>query len=247
MPVDVLVKAESVARSQVGYREGTNNNNKYGVWFGFNHVAWCAIFLSWLSANSGLTYLGKPWRFASTIAARDHAKRNHRWTTTPTVGTYAMMAHTSTTGHVGFVIALLSGGRVVTIEGNTNDQGAREGNGVWLRTRTASSWDGYIVLDQTGSGSGEDMSAKAEQQVDEIHQILFNHQTPDGKSHNTQVESWQRLVNLEAVALRDIEVLKPLLVEVLNAVKADTSPASGGPGAVDADAFVDALAERLKG
>lgn len=149
----ILTKADKLCRSQVGYREGPRNNEtKYGAWFGMNFVAWCAIFLSWISFNSGLTYLGKPWRFASTISARNHAKKNHRWTATPTVGTFAMMAHSDTTGHIGYVIALLRRGGaliVVTIEGNTNDQGAREGNGVWIRERYASSWDGYIVLDQT--------------------------------------------------------------------------------------------------
>lgn len=149
----VLVNAERIARNQVGYREGPKNNEtKFGAWFGMNYVAWCAIFLSWLSYNSGLTYFGKPWRFASTIAARADARKKGRWTTLPTVGTYAMMEHTSTTGHVGFVIYLLrrNGQLIVgTIEGNTNDQGAREGNGVWIRERLASSWDGYIILDQT--------------------------------------------------------------------------------------------------
>lgn len=149
----ILIKSEEVARKEVGYREGPKNNEtKFGKWFGMDQVAWCAIFMSWVSAHSGTTYFGKPWRFASTIAARAHAQKNGRWTTTPTVGTIAMMAHSSTTGHVGEVIYILRrSGRIIvgTIEGNTNDQGAREGNGVWLRERDSSSWNGYIVLDQT--------------------------------------------------------------------------------------------------
>lgn len=160
MANSILSKAEDLARSEIGYREGPKNNETmFGAWFGMNFVAWCAIFQSWVSFFSGTTYLGQPWRFASTIAARAHAKKNARWTTTPTVGTIAMMAHDATTGHVGFVIALLmqaSQLNVVTIEGNTNDQGAREGNGVWLRARSASSWDGYIVLDQTYLNDSED-------------------------------------------------------------------------------------------
>lgn len=149
----ILTKAEQIARSKIGYREGPKNNeNMFGKWFGMDQVAWCAIFLSWLSDQSGLTYLGKPWRFASTVAAQAHANRAGRWVTMPQVGTIAMMKHSSTTGHVGYVIAILArAGQVivVTIEGNTNDQGAREGNGVWIRERSVSSWDGYIVLDQT--------------------------------------------------------------------------------------------------
>lgn len=153
MPNSILTKAEQLARSKVGYREGPKNNETmFGEWFGMDFVAWCAIFLSWVSAHSGLTYLGKPWRFASTVSAKNHAIKNKRWISTPTVGTIAMMQNSSTTGHVGYVIALLRRNgalTVVTIEGNTNDQGAREGNGVWIRERSAASWDGYIVLDQT--------------------------------------------------------------------------------------------------
>lgn len=165
MPGAVILKMADLGRSQVNYRECpknasgrcifsgkvevAKNHTKYGDKFGFNGVAWCAIFASWLSLMSGSTYFGKAYHFASTIAARDHAKKNHRWTTTPTVGAYSMMAHTATTGHFGFVLALLKDGYVLTVEGNTNDQGGREGNGVYLRTRHKSSWDGYILLDQT--------------------------------------------------------------------------------------------------
>lgn len=182
-----LVKAEQIARGEVGYREGPKNNEtKFGKWFGMDFVSWCAIFCSWLCAMSGLTYLGKPWRFASTIAARDHAKRNGRWVSNPVVGTIAMMAHTSTTGHVGYVIALLRKNGVlyvVTIEGNTNDQGAREGNGVWIRTRAASSWDGYIVLDQTYS---EDVPTNPEEEDMPRHFYKIRDESNISKPHPTK-------------------------------------------------------------
>lgn len=42
-----------VARSQVGYREGSNNNNAYGRWYGMNHQPYCAIGISWCAAKSG--------------------------------------------------------------------------------------------------------------------------------------------------------------------------------------------------
>jgi hypothetical protein len=35
------------AKKEVGYKEGTNNDNKYGVWFGLNHQPWCMIFVVW--------------------------------------------------------------------------------------------------------------------------------------------------------------------------------------------------------
>ena len=41
------VAVVAAAKAQVGYKEGANNDNKFGVWYGVNHVAWCAIFVSW--------------------------------------------------------------------------------------------------------------------------------------------------------------------------------------------------------
>lgn len=204
----VLAKAEQLARGEVGYREGPRNNEtKYGVWFGTNFVAWCAIFCSWLSFHSGLTYLGKPWRFASTISAREHAKRNRRWVSNPLVGTIAMMAHTSTTGHVGYVIALLRKNGVlyvVTIEGNTNDQGAREGNGVWIRTRAASSWDGYIVLDQTNE---VDVPTNPEEEEMPRHFYKIRDENDISKPHPTKGDAiyvtdevWSKFISGDAWA-----------------------------------------------
>ena len=49
--IDAVVKT---ARSQIGYIEGVNNDNKFGVWFKMNHVSWCAIFVSWVFVNAGV-------------------------------------------------------------------------------------------------------------------------------------------------------------------------------------------------
>lgn len=43
----------STALSQVGYREGAGNNNKYGQWAGNNYAAWCVYFVCWCAAQSG--------------------------------------------------------------------------------------------------------------------------------------------------------------------------------------------------
>ena len=43
----------STAMSQVGYREGAGNNNKYGQWAGNNYAAWCVYFVCWCAAQSG--------------------------------------------------------------------------------------------------------------------------------------------------------------------------------------------------
>ena len=36
------------ALSQVGYKEGPNNQSKYGSWAGYPDQSWCAAFVSWV-------------------------------------------------------------------------------------------------------------------------------------------------------------------------------------------------------
>lgn len=149
-----IQRMADILRDEDGTIEGPRDNEtKYGAWFGFNFVAWCAILQSWAADKAKAFYLGKPWRFASTISARDHARKNGRWSATPRIGTLAMKAYTGSTGHIGFVVAILKNGGIVTREGNTSAGKAgsqRDGGGVHLRVRFGF-WDGYIVLDETDS------------------------------------------------------------------------------------------------
>ncbi len=36
-----------IAKNEIGYQEGKNNNTKYGKWYGLNNNPWCAMFVSW--------------------------------------------------------------------------------------------------------------------------------------------------------------------------------------------------------
>jgi hypothetical protein len=51
----VPLKAFKLAESQIGTKEKPfgSNRTKYGEWYGFNGVAWCAIFVSWCLSHSG--------------------------------------------------------------------------------------------------------------------------------------------------------------------------------------------------
>jgi hypothetical protein len=49
-------KALEVARTQLGTKDGGDDNTKYGVWYGFNFVAWCDIFISWCFHEVGNGY-----------------------------------------------------------------------------------------------------------------------------------------------------------------------------------------------
>jgi len=42
-----------IAKAQVGYKEGKNNDTKYGVWYHLNNQPWCMIFVQWVFAEAG--------------------------------------------------------------------------------------------------------------------------------------------------------------------------------------------------
>lgn len=43
-----------IALSQKGYKEGPNNDTKYGEWYGLNYNPWCAMFVSWCADQVGI-------------------------------------------------------------------------------------------------------------------------------------------------------------------------------------------------
>lgn len=51
--LDVL----NIARSQIGFHEGANNENPYGDWYGIPNASYCAMGLSWCFAQVGLSSL----------------------------------------------------------------------------------------------------------------------------------------------------------------------------------------------
>lgn len=47
----------NVARSQIGFAEGANNENPYGLWYGIPNQSYCAMGISWCFAQVGLSSL----------------------------------------------------------------------------------------------------------------------------------------------------------------------------------------------
>lgn len=42
-----------IAKQELNYQEGKNNNTKYGKWYGLNNNPWCAMFVSWCFDQAG--------------------------------------------------------------------------------------------------------------------------------------------------------------------------------------------------
>ena len=133
-----------VARSQIGIRENPpySNDVPYSRWMGMVGQPWCDMFVSWCFHTAGLGAVEGRWAY--TPAHANNFAARHRW-------------HPGTAGaqpgdvvffdfpgppyrisHVGFVESIHPSGGIVTIEGNTNAAGSRDGGSVMRHTRTSS-------------------------------------------------------------------------------------------------------------
>jgi hypothetical protein len=150
----LLAKALEIAASQIGVREkplGSNRGpevDKYLRSVGLNPAAgsfpWCAAFLYWCFGEAAQA-LGRDnpvirtggvlahWSQAGTkgiARITGSSAKNDPSLIKP--GHIFIISHGGTAGHTGLV-ERVSGGKLVTIEGNTNDGGSREGIGVFRR------------------------------------------------------------------------------------------------------------------
>lgn len=100
--------------------------------------AWCAAFLTFCLKAAGATNL--PKHPASVLGWLTWGKANAAILLEPQRACAGLEMHTKTTGHIWFVANVLASHATGTIEGNTNAQGSREGNGVFRRTRGTAVW-----------------------------------------------------------------------------------------------------------
>lgn len=148
-----------VALTQVGYREGSNNDTKYGDWYGLPNHPWCAMFVSWCVNQAGISTnilkkaaLARPSAFGySTYYSSSEY--------TPQSGDLFFKKGFS---HVGLVY-YVDGAYFYTVEGNTNASGGSEGIEVQIRRRKLS--DYYFVCPNYASDVGHNY----EKHYDDAH------------------------------------------------------------------------------
>jgi hypothetical protein len=137
--VEQMPKVVASAKSQVGYREGKNNFTKYAAdlikvkiaasWW--QNAPWCATFDVWNFYKAGLTKLVPATPGCANAVAWWKSKK--RFSAYPAVG--ALVYYGPGGGsHTGIVYAYDST-YIYTVEGNTNDNGSAEGNGVYYKKR----------------------------------------------------------------------------------------------------------------
>ncbi len=128
----------AVAMTQVGYREGDNNDTKYGDWYGLSNHPWCGMFVSWCANQAGVSTsvikkaaIASPSSFGfSTYFTSDQKG--------PQSGDLFFKKNFN---HVGLVTGV-EGDYFYTVEGNTNNAGT-DGVGVFTLKRKLS--DYYFV------------------------------------------------------------------------------------------------------
>lgn len=131
-----IQKILSLAASEIGYIEGANKDNKYGQWFGLNHVSECGIFVSWAYFFGGapLGVIDFTKGFASVPFALAHFTKTGEITKTPSPGDIVFMSwYGKTAEHVGIVEKIIDANNIQTIEANTSDAGSQKNGGCTQR------------------------------------------------------------------------------------------------------------------
>jgi hypothetical protein len=139
-------KVLNIARSQLGYAEIPVNRTKFGRWYGMDGNSWCDMFVSWVANTANARdIIGKA---AYTPAHAAWFKAENRFDHNPHRGdvVFYQWPGMPRICHVGYVEKVLGGGRIQTIEGNTEPgSGGNQSNGggVYRRVRAISLVAGF--------------------------------------------------------------------------------------------------------
>lgn len=144
------------AGNQLGVREATGKNDgpavetylaSVGLGKGYS---WCMAFVYWCAKQAALK-LGVVNPLKQTGGVLDEWQSGRGiHSATPIPGSIFIMDFGGGEGHTGIVTGVFEDqGIIHTIEGNTNDNGSREGIGVFRKTRQINDpkIKGYILLE----------------------------------------------------------------------------------------------------
>ncbi len=110
---DMRADIIGVAKTQVGYRETSSGRTKYGEWYGYPTIAWCAVFIGWCAEQAGIpTSIIKKqgWANASSFGLKSYPAS----TRMPQPGDIFFRG----SAHTGLVY-YIEGNYFYTLEGNT--------------------------------------------------------------------------------------------------------------------------------
>lgn len=144
-----------IAQSQLGVQEIPKNSNagpavesylkSVGLGKGY---AWCMAFVYWSvkEASKQLQTVSPLIKTAGVLRQWNEITPKLKVTKSPKSGDIFIMDYGKGQGHTGFVVEVRADGTLKTVEGNTNDEGSREGYEVAYRIRKQSAIKGYIRI-----------------------------------------------------------------------------------------------------
>lgn len=136
-----MKKITQIAEAEIGYCETPANSNKtkYGKWFGFDGVAWCAIFVSWCYDKAGypLGNIGYTKGYAGCQSGVAFFTKTKRITTNPVEGDIVFFDWNGDGryDHTGIFVKWIDKTTFETIEGNTSLTNQSNGGEVMRRKR----------------------------------------------------------------------------------------------------------------
>lgn len=133
----------NAASADVGYKEGRNNDTKFGKWYGLNYNPWCDMAISyWADKSGNADVVG---HFAYCPSHVNWFKARGQWVSRgaavkPGDIVFYSWSNNGVADHVGIVErASGAGADIHTIEGNTASGSAgsqSNGDGCYRRTRS---------------------------------------------------------------------------------------------------------------
>jgi len=143
-----MIDVTAIAKSQLGYKEGVNNDTMYGKWYGLNNQPWCAMFVSWCFDQAGQAKLiaaSTKKGFASCDAGLKWFAKNNKLVPTGQAQAgdivFFQFDADAQPDHVGIVAKNDRKKYLWTYEGNTvgDSKGSQaNGDGVYFKKRAYS-------------------------------------------------------------------------------------------------------------
>lgn len=111
------------AQGEIGYKEGTNNNTKYGKAYGLNYNPWCMMFVWWCANQVGIGSSIIPKTASCPIACKWFKDRGQIIKNSEVKKgdiVFFTWDNSNNADHVG-IVEKVEGNIFTTIEGNKND------------------------------------------------------------------------------------------------------------------------------
>lgn len=139
-------RVKEIYTAELGVRELSGRNDGERVEMYLQSVGhkkgapWCAAFVSWVYQEADIKAPRSAWSpawfpISNTVYIR-RASKNKTPDSGDVFGIY--FQNLKRIAHVGFIDEWQSGSVAITVEGNTNEAGSREGDGVYRKRRLKS-------------------------------------------------------------------------------------------------------------